>query len=217
MESTHPGMLREDYLAVMKESFDSAYRTRGDLWTGEPAMRHLVGLLTGRLAPDSHVLDVGAGRLRDTEVLLDGGHRVTAVDLVRQQEWDRVGEQWGDRVRFHVGDARDLSADAEYDAILDNGSLHHQLPKDYPDYLGALRRSVKPGGLFAVSLFAQAEQETRGSLLVLEDGRFSRLFTPDESRALLAENGFAVTATRRVERDMHDWAYLLVLARSTQD
>jgi cyclopropane fatty-acyl-phospholipid synthase-like methyltransferase len=217
MESTHPGMPREDYLAVMKQSFDTAYRTSGDLWTGEPAMRHLVALLTDRLAPDSHVLDVGAGRLRDTGILLDAGLRVTAVDLVRQQEWDRAGERWGDRVRFRVCDARDLSADAEYDAVLDNGSLHHQLPEDYPAYLGALRRSLKPGGLFAVSLFAQPEQETEGTLIVLEDGRLSRIFTPDESRALLAENGFAVTTTRRVERDLHGWAYLLVLARSTRD
>ena len=50
-----------------------------------------------------------------------------------------------------------------------------------------------------------------------EDGRFSRIFTRDESHALLAENGFAVTTTRRVERDMNGWAYLLVLARSTRD
>jgi cyclopropane fatty-acyl-phospholipid synthase-like methyltransferase len=150
-------------------------------------------------------------------VLLGAGHRVTAVDLVRPGEWDRVGGRWGDRVRFAVGDARDLSADAEYDAVLDNGSFHHQLPEDYPDYLGALRRSLRPGGLFAISLFAQPEQETEGSLLVLEDGRFSRIFTRDESRALLAANGFAVTATRRIERDMHGWAYLLVLARSTRD
>ncbi|MEV4439386.1 class I SAM-dependent methyltransferase [Streptomyces sp. NPDC049577] len=206
----------DDYRAVLHRSFETLYDSGRDSWTGEPAMRHLVELLGTRIEPGSHVLDIGAGRLRDTEVLLTAGHRVTAVDLVRLPEWERAAARWGERVRFAAGDVRELAEGGAldvFDAVLDNGVLHHQLPEDHPGYLAALHGRLRPGGLLAVSLFARAETDTEGVLHTAGDGRLSREFTTAEAEAMLADAGFAVIAQRRVPRERPEWTYLLVLAR----
>ncbi|GAA0479526.1 class I SAM-dependent methyltransferase [Streptomyces stramineus] len=205
------------YQETLQRSFKALYDSGRDSWTTEEAMQHLVPLLHDGLGEPGRVLEVGVGRGRDTETLLGLGHRVVAVDLVRLPEWDEVAARWSEQVRFVAGDVRDLADDERFDAVLDNGVLHHQLPQDYPAYLATLRRQLRPGGLLAVSLFARAEEESEGKLHEAHDGRLSREFTAEEADTLLAESGFAVVSTRRVQRGRPDWTYLLVLARSQEN
>ncbi|GAA3749583.1 class I SAM-dependent methyltransferase [Streptomyces tremellae] len=207
----------ETYRELMRRSFHDLYASEDDRWTDEPAMKRLVELVLEELAPDSRVLDVGAGRGRDTGALLAAGHRVTAADLVELPEWAEITARWGDRVRFVVGDVRGLRDEEAYDAVLDNGVLHHQLPGDQPAHLAALHALLRPGGLLGISLFVRGEQESEGKLHVLDDGRLSREFTEPEARSMLAGAGFTIASARRVARGRPGWAYLLVLARRSGD
>ncbi|MEV4443262.1 hypothetical protein AB0K09_30525, partial [Streptomyces sp. NPDC049577] len=90
----------------------------------------------------------------------------------------------------------------------------HQQPEDYPAYLRALQRMMRPSGVFAISLFASPESASEGTLREVPNGRLARYFTPVEAEAMLGEAGFSVFATRRVQRERPDWAYLLLLART---
>lgn len=218
--SPPPGSTSPEYRRVLQNSFQSLYDSGRDSWTEEPAMRHTSPLLTAALPPASRVLDVGAGRGRDTEELLATGHRVVAVDLVRLPEWEEIVQRWGSRVRFIEGDVRRVP-EGDFDGVLDNGVLHHQLPQEYPDYLRALRQRLRPGGLLALSLFVRAGQDGRdaeeGVLHDASDGRLSREFTPAEAETMLSTAGFDTVTTRRVPRGRPEWAYLLVLARRREE
>ncbi|MFH8787511.1 class I SAM-dependent methyltransferase [Streptomyces roseoverticillatus] len=203
----------DPYREVLREAFVRRYEEGADSWSEEPAMRELVPLLCTELAAGSSVLDIGAGRGRDAELLLAAGHRVTAVDLVRLPEWQDMARRYGAAASFEVGDFVDMAGGRTYDAAVDNGVLHHQDPAGYAQYLANVRRRLRPGGLLAVSLFTTAEGLAEGVLNRAEDGRLSRWFSEREATELLAGAGFTVTAVRTVRRELPGLAYLLVLAR----
>ncbi|CAM5468192.1 class I SAM-dependent methyltransferase [Streptomyces abikoensis] len=216
MTTTNPGTSTstgDPYREVLREAFVRRYEDGADSWSEEPAMRELVPLLCTELAAGSTVIDIGAGRGRDTELLLAAGHRVTAVDLVRLPDWDGIARRHGAAVSFETGNFADMTGGRTFDAAVDNGVLHHQDPAGYARYLANVRRRLRPGGLLAVSLFTTAEELAEGVLNRAEDGRLSRWFTEREARELLAGAGFAVTAVRTVRRELPGLAYLLVLAR----
>ncbi|MEU1673876.1 class I SAM-dependent methyltransferase [Streptomyces roseifaciens] len=201
------------YRELLREAFVRRYEDGADSWSEEPAMRELVPLLGTELAPGSSVIDIGAGRGRDMELLLAQGHRVTAVDLVRLPDWEDIARRYGAAAAFEVGNFADLAVDRVFDAAVDNGVLHHQAPEDYAPYLANVRQRLRPGGLLAVSLFTTAEELAEGVLNRAEDGRLSRWFNEREATELLAGAGFTVTAVRTVRRELPGLAYLLVLAR----
>lgn len=204
----------DGYVQLMGREFQRRYDVGRDVWTGEPAMAHLVPLLKDRLAPHSLVLDVGAGRGRDAEVLLALGHRVVAVDLVELPEWREITARWGDRVAYHVGDITDVPLAPGFHAVVDNGVLHHQQPDAYGRYLGRLRDLLAPGGLLAISLFTDVEQGEAGELHRDDSGRLSRSFTDAEADALLSGSGFTVVARCRVPRGLPGRAYQLLIAQA---
>ncbi|WP_367129716.1 MULTISPECIES: class I SAM-dependent methyltransferase [Streptomyces] len=221
MTTTNPGIGTDGgtsgadpYRRVLRDAFVRRYEDGADSWSEEPAMRELVPLLCTELAAGSSVIDIGAGRGRDMELLLAAGHRVTAVDLVRLPDWDDIARRYGAAASFEVGDFADMADAAHiYDAAVDNGVLHHQAPAAYAQYLANVRRRLRPGGLLAVSLFTTAEELAEGVLNRAEDGRLSRWFNEREATELLAGAGFTVTAVRTVRRELPGLAYLLVLAR----
>ena len=138
---------------------------------------------------------------------------MTAVDLVAVPEWGEITGRWGDRVRFRTGNVADLGTTGEFDAVLDNGCLHHQHPGEYRSYLGALRAALRPAGLLAVSFFVLQPGADRGVLHLEDDGRLAREFTEEEATALIGGTGFAVVGAQRIQRARPERAYLVVTAR----
>jgi SAM-dependent methyltransferase len=202
-----------DYQDVLRNDFSSHYRTGGDVWTEEIAMSATPQALLNALEAGhcAHVCDVGAGRGRDTELLLAQGHRVTAIDLVASPEWKRLASIWGDRVRFLELGLLDVPGQAAFDAVLDNGCLHHQHPTQYNRYLRRVNELLRTGGLFAVSVFRATRAP--GQLYANSGNRLYREFTEQELNELVEREGFLAVDAIRVPRHLPDLCYLVAIYR----
>lgn len=212
---------RSAYRAVLHSDFEDHYADGRDVWTTERAMREtpllLMRALGGTASGDArdvlHVLDIGTGHGRDAGILLDHGHRVTGIDIVTSPEWPAVSEGRADRARFLTTSVTELKGEAEYDAVLDNGCLHHQHPHDFPAYLGRIRALLRPGGLYTVSVFQSAGE--RGRLFVNEGSRLYQEFTTAELTDLVTAHGFAPVTSHLVPRTTPGLNYLVGTFRRT--
>jgi len=126
---------------------------------GGPTLTERLGELL-RLTPESHVLDVAAGRGTSAFVLVRRfGCKVTGMDLSAQNigraRDDAAALPFADRLTFAVGDAEQLPlADASVDAIICECALC-----TFPDKAAAAKeclRVLKPGGAVAVSDITRA-------------------------------------------------------------
>ncbi|MFI1801730.1 SAM-dependent methyltransferase [Streptomyces sp. NPDC020379] len=203
------------YTAVLNSDFQHHYADGRDIWTGEEAMRRAPRLLMSALGgqADAHVLDLGTGRGLDAAILLDGGHRVTGIDLVAAPEWEAITRQRPGRVRFLATAVLDLPGTAAYDAALDNGCFHHQHPDAYGSYLRRIHGLLRPDGLYTLSVFHAAGGI--GGLYTNEGNRLYREFTEDELNELIGAHGFTPVETHRVPRAIAGLTYLVGTFRRT--
>jgi len=152
------------------------------------AFRRLADLPAG-----AAVLDMGCGRGTSVRLILSalGGRpaRLVAFDVdsaAIEQARRRLAPLLGESVELRVADATRLPfADAEFDAALELGILHH-----IPDWRAALRetaRVLKPGGVF---YFAEPSYGRihRGMYCLLGHPKGAG-FTADELRRALVEAG----------------------------
>lgn len=123
----------------------------------------LAAYLDRGLISPGRALDLGCGPGRNALHLAAAGFDVDAVDL-SPTALDWAGERAraaGAEVRFHCGDAFDLTAADElggpYDLIYDSGCYHHLPPHRRVSYLALLDRALAPGGHFALTCFAAGE------------------------------------------------------------
>jgi len=109
-----------------------------------------------RLAPGEQVLDVGCGPGRHSHALARRGIDVVGIDLSdRFIELAREGAPA--RASFHVGDARSLSFDAEFDAVIclcQGGFGLLGGADDEVAVLAGIARALRPAGRFALSAFS---------------------------------------------------------------
>lgn len=124
-------------------------KTQLDSHTGTTISRDRVSAALGPALwtglPDAHVLEAGCGAGRFTEVLLDQGAWVTAVDLSEAVVANR--ENFGDRVRYRVAQASILDLPfraGAFDLVLCLGVVQHT--PDPEETIRALFRFVRPGG-----------------------------------------------------------------------
>ncbi|CDG20305.1 conserved protein of unknown function [Xenorhabdus poinarii G6] len=199
--------LPQDYEKVLRSDFLASYSEKLDVWTEETAMQHASTILHTHLARPSDVLDVGAGRGRDTQFLLSQGHRVTAVDLIELPEWPQLIQNWGNQVQFRAVPVIELDGKALFDGVLDNGCLHHQHPDEYVVYLRRIHSLLRPTGFFTISVF---ESKRPGKLYVNKAQRLYREFTESELTELLSIENFTLVSVHRVPRPTTDLNYLVM-------
>jgi SAM-dependent methyltransferase len=142
----------------------------------------------GRLGPDARVLEVGCGTGKLTEVLVDLGLHVDAVDpgarMVAAAR-RRVGRL--DRVRFHVDRFEDVALPEEaFDAVFSATAFHWL---DSQVSWGKASSHLKPGGLLALLSHTSVRDEQSAEA---EEG----------FRALLREHAPEVAAGWPPPRDL---------------
>lgn len=111
-----------------------------------------------RLAAGAQVIDVGAGRSRLVEGLIDRGmEHVTLLDLSGQalaSTRERLGER-GHSVAFIAGDVTAFTPSRAYDAWHDRAVFHFLVsPEDRARYVAVLEKALRPGGHVVLGTFA---------------------------------------------------------------
>ncbi|QYX58262.1 class I SAM-dependent methyltransferase [Roseovarius sp. SCSIO 43702] len=133
------------------------------------------------------VLDLGCGPGRAAAAMADAGLCVTATDA--SAEMVRLaGAHPGVTARqasFDDIDGQDL-----YDGIWANFSLLHAPRADLPRHLSALRRALKPGGLFHIGM-KTGTGEARDAI-----GRLYTYVTEPELTSLLRDAGLVPFTSR---------------------
>lgn len=161
-------------------------------------MRWLAGRLRalGIPAPGT-VLDFGCGLGGSTPLFLDelGARQVVGVD-VSEGLLDRAREAFAGepRARFHA--IASYEAPASADLAFVNGVFHHIPPADRAEALRYVRRTLRPGGVFA---FWENNPWNPGTRYIMRRVSFDEnaiTITPPEARGLLRAAGFGIVETR---------------------
>jgi SAM-dependent methyltransferase len=167
-----------------------------------------------RISAADHVLDVGGGIGGPARQLADRfGCNVTVVDLT--PDYCAVGEtltrwtQLTNRVSFVNASALDMPFDdASFDLVWTQHASMNISDKD--GLFREVARVVRPGGRFAFfDILAGPNQPIHFPVPWAAEPSFSFLLSPDETRALIASNGFRemtwlIGANLKAELDRSD-------------
>ncbi|MFA6511538.1 MAG: class I SAM-dependent methyltransferase [Patescibacteria group bacterium] len=154
-----------------------------------------------RLAPGSHILDIGCAGGRDSAYFIAHGHRVTGIDLV--EEFIDEARKRVPKGDFLTMDARKLSfADASFNAIWANAVLLHLEKDDRKKVLRECFRVMLAGGLLHVRMKEGQGSDTKSDALSSGENRFFSYITQEELEAELQEAGFTIERSERYEDEL---------------
>ena len=175
-----------------REYFRRAYHSGAHGWGAERPCHYTVAFLRRlrHLIPDGRLLDLGCGEGRHSVAAARLGFKVTAADseplaLQRARRFAKLKGVQG--ISFCQADALRLPFQAaSFDAVLDYGCLHHQRKSDWTAYMASLARVLRPGGFYALSVFAPKFHLFQGGRRPwhIAQGAYRRCFTPQDIRAL---------------------------------
>jgi trans-aconitate methyltransferase len=157
----------------------------------------MAGEVFAWLAPveGERILDLGCGDGALTERIQQAGARVVGVDS--SPAMVEAARRRG--VDAQVARGEDLPFRGEFDAVFSNAALHWIADQDA--VLAGVRRALRPGGRFVAEMGGHGNiAAIRTALRALagpygidaEAAGANVFFTPEEYRALLERNGFAV-------------------------
>ena len=139
------------------------------------------------------VMDYGCGTGTATPYLRDilGAEEVIGVDVSEESLKEAEGEHGCSRVRFaRIDDSNTFNH--RCDLVYCNGVFHHIVPAERPSAIEYVRRSLRPGGLFALW---ENNPWNPGTRLVMRRIPFDRdaiTLSPPECRRLVQSGGFEV-------------------------
>lgn len=146
--------------------------------------------LLARLPRGAAVLDIGCGTGQPSaRQLADGGCQVTGID---------ISAAMLAQARMNVPEAQFLELDMTdlgrlpggYDAIMAYFSLLNLPRSIFPQVLGLVRRSLKPGGLFTLAMVEAAIDDV--PIVFLGSRIFVTGYLRDELRTALRDASFSV-------------------------
>ncbi|KZY47931.1 SAM-dependent methyltransferase [Roseovarius sp. HI0049] len=163
-------------LDVYAARLDDYVRTM-DAQSDDPQLTAFIAALPS----GAHALDLGCGPGWAAAQMAAAGLTVTATDASPEMV-DHANRTAG--VTARVASFDDITEDNAYDGIWAHFSLLHAPRDAMPRHLAALRRALKPGGLFHIGM-KTGEGAHRDAL-----GRHYTYYTADELHALLTDAGF---------------------------
>ncbi|MEM6309358.1 MAG: class I SAM-dependent methyltransferase [Pseudomonadota bacterium] len=115
---------------------------------GVKSDRHLDAFLA-RLPANASVHDLGCGPGQSSVVMARAGHNVLATDA--STEMVKLANAQ-DGVTAQLATFDEIDGDAIHDGVYANFSLLHADREELPTYLGAIAKSLKPGGAFHIGM-----------------------------------------------------------------
>ncbi|MET3709956.1 cyclopropane fatty-acyl-phospholipid synthase-like methyltransferase [Sphingomonas trueperi] len=183
----------------MRNAFTAHYRDGSDEWSRDPEMRQFPAFVERqvRLPTAARALDIGCGNGDDARYLTRQCASVVGIDLHEHSDWVALRETRVD-LTFRCCDLLTYAREDRegFDLVLDNGSFHHQHPRQYDAYLAAIVALLRPGGHLALSTFKQPDFPGHVDVR----GRLHRYFEDAELSAILRRAGLVITATHDVFR-----------------
>jgi SAM-dependent methyltransferase len=142
------------------------------------------------------VLDYGCGTGTAVPFLREllGADEVVGVD-VSSRSLEEARRAHGSDPRVHFATVGERAPGEDRDLAYTSGVFHHIRPEDRPGAVDYVRRSLRPGGLFA---FWENNPWNPATRLVMSRIPFDRdaiTLSPPEARRLLAAGGFRVLLT----------------------
>ncbi len=148
----------------------------------------------GGIPRGGRVLDLGCGPGVTAAAMARAGLRVDATDAVAEMVAMAATHPG---VTAWQATFDDIAGDALYDGIWTNFSLLHAPRADMPRHLDALRRALRPGGLFHIGM-KTGTGERRDNL-----GRLYTYYTEEELCDLLRAAGLtAFSSTRGADKGL---------------
>jgi SAM-dependent methyltransferase len=204
------------------EVFDDVAEAYDEVRRGYPASLVDAALARGALGPGSHVVEVGCGTGKLTELLVERGLDIDAVDPgLRMIEVARRRVGAHGRVRFHIGRFEEVDLPrGSFDAVFSATAFHWIDPS-----VGWRKAAelLRPGGLLALlSHRGVADERTAG----FEEG-FRELWAthmPDEPRwpplrdraALVADAERLSGNVSEVWQELHDGRHRMAVPEAAE-
>jgi trans-aconitate 2-methyltransferase len=157
-----------------------------------------------RLAPSARILDLGcgAGHLTARLATLVPRGEVLGVDPDRDMVAAARLRHTDSRLSFQVGRCQDvlaLAGEGQLDLVVSRATLHRVPAAEHPDMLAAVRRILRPGGIFRAEFGGAGHIAALQRILDAEStalgGAASPWFFPgpEDYRPLLLDAGFQVS------------------------
>jgi ubiquinone/menaquinone biosynthesis C-methylase UbiE len=160
----------------------------GDSW---PRTRWLEKVLRD-LPPGSSVLDLGCGSGDPAGILIAQQHRLTGVDLSREQI-KRARRNVPSGTFLHADAASVHFPDASFDAVVSFYTLEHVPRAEHASLFGSIHRWLRPGGLLLLSLEEGESEGLVGEWLGVP--MFFSCFDPETMVQMIRVAGFEILET----------------------
>ncbi|WP_327051541.1 class I SAM-dependent DNA methyltransferase [Halomicrococcus gelatinilyticus] len=157
------------------------------------------------------VADVGCGPGWESATFAERGHDVLGVDLT--PAFLRAAREEAPTAAFARMDMRSPGiGDDALDGLWACASFLHVPREDAPDALAAFHRTLRPGGVLALSV-KRGEGERRGGTYDGDERQFT-LYRPAELRGLVEKAGFTVGSVDGdgSPEDADGWIWLIARA-----
>jgi SAM-dependent methyltransferase len=178
-----------------------------------PGARAVAALLLPRLPENPHILDVGGGPGTYAEAFVEGGARVTVLDLPEVVELmkERLSAAGISAVG---GDFNEGLPEGQFDAAYLGSVSHIYGPEENLALMNRVSGALSPGGLIAIRDFIRGRSKGAALFAVnmLVNTESGNTYTEEDYRGWLGEAGFQKVEVLPIpDRDTH-----LILARRPQ-
>jgi ubiquinone/menaquinone biosynthesis C-methylase UbiE len=210
---------QQNYREVTRQSYDqTALEYQENSLKMQPEVKAKVFL--SYLVPDSKILDLGCGPGRDTKFFVDKGYKVIGVDISPQMI--ALARNSVPQANFLVSDIESLKLkDESINAIWASASLLHVSKKAMSGVVENLYRTLKPGGIFYVSMKKGSGEELQADDRYGGVEKFWNYVSEDELTQLLVEQGFQILETdthaKSTSYQTHPWISVICKKKDHYD
>lgn len=186
-----------DYREITRRSYDAtAKEYQANTVKLQPEVKTQAFL--SYLSPNSQILDLGCGPGRDAKYFIEKGYRVVGIDISPQMV--TMACALVPEAQFIVSDIESLDTGAEsFDAVWASASLLHVSKQEMPGVLAKIHRTLKPSGVFYVSMKKGVGEEIKADQRYGGVEKFWNYVDEAELVDLLIAQGFQI-----LEQDTHD-------------